>query len=98
MTKLVFYPNNEGGVAMIRPDLREISAYQCGRKTAPKDAPFVIVNEQDIPFERRDYFDAWEIDFSNPDGYGIGVNEWFKEYSADSSIADPDLSPMTSEE
>jgi hypothetical protein len=97
MTKLVFYPNNDGGVTMIRPDLREISAYQCGRKSAPKDAPFVIVNEGDVPFNNLQYYNAWEVDFSNPDGYGIGVDEWFKEYSADSSIADPDLT-LTSEE
>jgi hypothetical protein len=98
MSKLVFFANETGGVAMCRPDLKEISAYQCGRKIAPKGQPFVIVNEEDVPFDNINYFDAWEVDLSNPDGFGIGIEEWYKEFSEDPTIAEPDLSLMNNTE
>lgn len=75
----IVYPNeNNDGICIIIP------AYDCGLslgeiaiKDVPSGIPYIIINENDIPNDRT-FRDAWEADFSNPDGYGIGHEEWFR--------------------
>lgn len=40
-------------------------------KDVPNGLPYLIVDDTDIPTDRT-YRDAWEADFSTPDGYGEG--------------------------
>ena len=76
MTQRILYPN-EGGVAVIIPT-GEIAIEQVARKDVPANTPFLIVTTEDIPSDRT-FRGAWEADFSNPDGYGIGADAWFAE-------------------
>ena len=76
MTQRILYPN-DGGVAVIIPT-GEIAIEQVARKDVPANTPFLIVTTEDIPSDRT-FRGAWEADFSNPDGYGIGADAWFAE-------------------
>ena len=76
----VIYPQEEfaNSVAIIIPT-GEIPIEEVARKDVPKGIPYLIVNKSDMPFEHYDFADSWEADFSNPHGYGIGHEAWFKE-------------------
>ena len=51
---------------------------EVARKDVPVGVPYKIINHTDLP-EDQTFFNAWEADFSNPDGYGIGAEAWFAE-------------------
>lgn len=78
--KQVIYPNGLGGVALMTPaegwDVEVVA-----RKDVPAGVPYKIVNSEDLPQDHT-FFNAWEADFSNPDGYGIGHEAWFAEQAA----------------
>jgi hypothetical protein len=75
--KKVIHPNEFGGVTLIAPsdgwDVEVVA-----RKDVPAGVPYKIVNSEDLPQDHQ-FFNAWEADFSNPDGYGIGPDAWFAE-------------------
>jgi hypothetical protein len=75
--KQVIYPNEFGGVALMAP-AEGWSAEVVARKDVPAGTPYKIVNSEDLPQDHT-FFNAWEADFSNPDGYGIGPEAWFAE-------------------
>ncbi len=82
MNERIIYPAEVGGVAVIVP------APSCGlpigeiaRKDVPAGVPYKFITTGDLPPD-RDFRDAWEADFSNPDGYGIGPEAWFAEQEA----------------
>jgi hypothetical protein len=74
---MIIYPRKDGGVCIIR------SIADCGlsetdiaAKDVPAGRPYKIVTADAIPTDR--YFrEAWEADFSQPDGHGgeHGVQE-----------------------
>lgn len=78
--KQVIYPNGLGGVALMTPaegwDVEVVA-----RKDVPVGVPYKIVNSEDLPQDHT-FFNAWEADFSNPDGHGIGAETWFAEQAA----------------
>lgn len=75
--KKVIYPNENGGVCLMTAaegwDIKIVA-----RKDVPAGLPYKFVNSEDLP-EDHTFFNAWEADFTNPDGYGIGAEAWFKE-------------------
>ena len=82
MNQRIIYPTDDGGVAIIIP------AAECGltiEEIAAKDVPagvaYKIVDVADIPSDRT-FRNAWEADFTNPDGVGIGADAWFAEQAA----------------
>lgn len=75
--KYVIYPNGLGGVAMMSP-AEGWTVEVVARKDVPAGVPYKIVNAEDLPQDHT-FFNAWEADFSNPDGYGIGHEAWFAE-------------------
>jgi hypothetical protein len=79
MTKIL-YPNSEGGVSVIIPT-GELPFEDVCQKDVPAGVPYLIVSEDDIPSDRT-FRNAWEADFSNPDGYGIGPDAWFAQQEA----------------
>ena len=80
MNNKIIYPLQNGGIAIIHPT-GDLPFNEVCRKDVPVDTPYLILDEADIPTDR--YFrDAWEADFSNPDGYGIGAEAWFAEQAA----------------
>ena len=79
MTQRIIYPLDDGGIAVISPAFNcDISILEMARKDVPSGKPYNIVEEAIIPTDRT-FRDAWEFDFSNPDGYGIGADAWFAE-------------------
>lgn len=79
MTQKIIYPNENGSVALIIPALNcGLTAEEIARKDTPAGIPYLIVNDNDLPDDHT-FFNAWEADFSNPDGYGIGADAWFAE-------------------
>lgn len=82
MTQRIIYPQQNGSVALIIPAPNcGLTVEEIARKDVPAGVPYLIVNNPDLP-EDHSFFDAWEADFSNPDGYGIGADAWFSEQAA----------------
>lgn len=74
----IIYPDN-GGVAVITPAPGcSLPITEIARKDVPAGVPFLIVDASTIPTDRT-FRDAWEADFSEPDGYGVGAEAWFAE-------------------
>jgi len=76
----ILYPNSEGGVSVILP-AGELSIEDVAQKDVPAGTPYLIVEDDVIPSDRT-FRGAWEADFSNPDGYGIGADAWFAQQEA----------------
>lgn len=98
MAKII-YPNGNGGIMLIVP------ASDCGipveeiaRKDVPAGLPFLILNDEDVP-EDFTFFAAWEADFSEPHGDGIGSASWFiKQYEAEIAAINAAPTPERGEE
>jgi hypothetical protein len=74
MSKII-YSNSEGGLSIITPT-GELPIEDVCQKDVPAGTPYLIVEDDVIPSDRS-FRGAWEADFSNPDGYGIGADAWF---------------------
>ena len=71
----IIYKTDEGGVSVIIPT-GELPIEDVCQKDVPAGTPYLIVEDDAIPSDRT-FRGAWEADFSNPDGYGIGADAWF---------------------
>jgi hypothetical protein len=80
MNQRIIYQNENGGVTIIIPT-GELAFEEVCRKDVPAGVPYKIVGVADIPSDRT-FRDAWEADFTNPDGVGIGADAWFAEQAA----------------
>jgi hypothetical protein len=80
MTKRIIYPTDDGGVAVLIPT-GELELAEVARKDVPAGVAYKIVDVADIPSDRT-FRNAWEADFTNPDGFGIGADAWFAEQAA----------------
>jgi hypothetical protein len=80
MNQRIIYPTNDGGVAVLIPT-GEIEIEEVARKDVPAGVAYKIVDVADIPSDRT-FRGAWEADFTNPDGVGIGADAWFAEQAA----------------
>lgn len=74
--KYAIYPRADGGIVLLIPN-QEWDVMDAALKDVPIGVPFKIVDSSEFPpyFE---FFDAWEADFSDPDGQGIGEIEFWK--------------------
>lgn len=81
----ILYPNSEGGVSVIHPT-GELPIEDVCQKDVPAGTPYLIVEDDAIPSDRS-FRNAWEADFSNPDGYGIGPDAWFAAKAAAEAAA-----------
>jgi hypothetical protein len=80
MNQRIIYPTDDGGVAIIIPT-GDIEIAEVARKDVPAGVAYKIVDVADIPSDRT-FRNAWEADFTNPDGVGIGADAWFAEQAA----------------
>lgn len=78
MNQRILYPNDNGGISIIIPADCEIMIEEIARKDVPAGTPYKIVDVSDVPTDRI-FRAAWEADFTEPDGYGIGSDAWFAE-------------------
>ena len=74
MTRII-YQQPEGGVAVLVPT-GELPIEDVCQKDVPAGTPYLVVEDDVIPSDRS-FRGAWEADFSNPDGYGIGADAYF---------------------
>jgi hypothetical protein len=78
----IIHPTPEGGLAVIIPAPEcQLLIDELARKDVPAGTPFKIITVNDLPAD-RDFRGAWEADFSEPDGHGIGADAWFAEQEA----------------
>lgn len=77
MDERIIYPNEFGNVAVLTPT-GVYTVEETARKDVPEGVPYRIVSKDDLPSD-MEFFGAWEADFSNPDGVGIGHKKWFAE-------------------
>ncbi|NDB61351.1 hypothetical protein EB001_23370 [bacterium] len=67
--KYIAYPNNSK-ISIIIPSLDcGLSLDQIAKKDVPTGIPYKYIESEFLPQDRV-FRDAWELDFSNPDGYG----------------------------
>jgi len=84
MNQRIIFQNDEGGVSVLIPTpecLQDYTIEEIAAKDVPAGKPFKIVDVADIPTDRT-FRDAWEADFANPTGHGIGAEAWFAEQAA----------------
>jgi hypothetical protein len=80
MNQRIIYPNDDGGVSVLIPT-SELELAEVARKDVPAGVAYKIVDVADIPSDRT-FRGAWEADFNNPNGVGIGQDAWFAEQAA----------------
>ena len=74
-------PPPDTGVWVIFPAANcPLSLEDIARKDVPAGLPYVYVDDSELPAPQ--YREAWDCDFSEPDGYGIGAAAWFEEQEA----------------
>jgi hypothetical protein len=79
MKSLIVFPNSSGGVVFCypAPDCG-LSLLEIARKDVPAGVPFRLLNDSEVPSDHT-FFGAFEADFTEPDGFGIGAEAWFAE-------------------
>lgn len=78
MNDIIIYLQDIGRLAVIHPT-GDLPLEELARKDTPAGRPYILAREADLPIAFGVFFEAWEADFSNPDGYGIGPQAWFIE-------------------
>ena len=72
--QVIIYPNDDT-ICVVIPASDNIIVDDVAKRDVPIGVPYLIIDSSELPSDR--YFrDAWEADFTNPDGYGIGVEAW----------------------
>lgn len=75
-TRLVIYPNDDGGISIMHPvEESGLTVEDCAVRFVPNEKPYKYITTDDLPTDENGNYDrtfreAWEADFSNPDGYG----------------------------
>jgi hypothetical protein len=80
---LIVYQNNDF-LTLVAP-IGSLPLEEVARKDVPAGVPYLLVNPEDLPDDWT-FMAAWEADFTNPDGYGIGAEAWFAEQKIKKSI------------
>lgn len=78
MSKCILYRNDNGRVSVIIPADCGLTIEEIAQKDVPAGVPYKITDISNIPTDRT-FRAAWEADFTEPDGYGIGADAWFAE-------------------
>ena len=76
--KRIIYPNNDGGISVVIPAPNtKYTIEQLALKDVPAGKPYKIIENTDVPTDRT-FRSAWESDFTEPEGFGIGADEFFR--------------------
>lgn len=93
MNSIIIYPNDNGSIAMGYPCECGLTIEQIARKDVPTGKPFLIVPDDQVPKDHT-FFEAFEADFTNPHGYGIGAQAWFiEQYEAEIATINAEQAP-----
>jgi len=85
MNQRVIYPQPNGVVAVIIPTEEFLASYtveDLAAKDVPAGVPYKIIDAADVPTDRT-FRNAWEADFSAPDGHGLGHDAWVAQKAAE---------------
>lgn len=72
--KLIIFPN-ENGIAVMHPT-GELPIEDVAAKDVPAGVPYRFIAVEDLPADRT-FRNAWQADFTAPDGYGMGSDAYF---------------------
>jgi hypothetical protein len=67
--KLAIFPNETTISVLVPAPNCELSLEEICVKDVPTGVPYRIIDSNDLPAD-REFRNAWEADFTNPDGYG----------------------------
>jgi len=82
MAQVIIYPNDEGWLSVVNPAANcGVPIEEIARKDVFAGKPYHIIDASLLPQDNV-FFTAWEADFSNPTGYGIGADAWYAEQAA----------------
>jgi hypothetical protein len=84
------FPQANGEIAIIFLQGGD-SYHEVCKRVTPYGTPYLIVEDSALPADWSTSA-AWEADFSNPDGIGMGPQRWFIA-QADAVISDPESTP-----
>lgn len=76
MKQVIIYPQASNSIATVFP-APGLSVIEVAKKDVPQGTPYRIISESDLPSDDV-FFEAWEADFSNPDGYGMGAEAYYE--------------------
>jgi hypothetical protein len=72
----IVFEKEDGSVGFMQPVLVPgTTVMDVAQKDVPVGKPFLLVASEDMPSEPI-YHPAWEVDFSDPDGHGLGHDGW----------------------
>ena len=94
--KRIIYQNETGGVSVIIPT-GELPIEDVAQKDVPAGVPYMLADIADIPDDRT-FRAAWEADFSNPDGHGLGADAYFAAKAAEDAAILEQAVDVTSKE
>jgi len=80
MSSHIIYPNGSGGICLVTPT-GKLPVGEVARKDVPAGVPYLILDGSQVPPDHT-FFSAWEVDFNNPHGHGIGADAWFAEQAS----------------
>lgn len=66
---VILWQTTAGTVAMTVPS-PGYDPVDVAEATIPEGQPYILVDRSELPPDDGFWFEAWEADFSNPDGYG----------------------------
>jgi hypothetical protein len=73
---IIIYPY-EDHVAFCYPNSKcNLTLEQIAQKDVPAGVPYCFLPKSEVPTNSA-FFDAFEYDFSNPDGYGMGSDAFY---------------------
>jgi len=67
--KLAIFPNETTITVLVPAPNCELSLEEICVKDVPTGVPYRIIDSSELPAD-REFRNAWEADFTNPDGYG----------------------------
>jgi hypothetical protein len=95
-TSRIIFQNESGGVSVIIPT-GKLPIEDIAQKDVPAGVPYLIVDAIDVPDDRT-FRNAWEADFSNPDGHGLGADAYFAAKAAEeAAVAEQTVDVATEE-
>lgn len=73
---LIAFPSDTG-LNIIHPISGSgLTPQEVALKDVPEGVPFKFIQLSDLPSDRK-FRSAWEMDFSTPDGYGMGADKFW---------------------
>ena len=68
---------NQNGIKLLSSAIQDVDLKIIGEKDVPSGIPFIMVSPEELPNESQE---TWEVDFSQPDGYGLSKDEFISKY------------------